>query len=71
MLAHFKRNNRLAWAFKICKSLGIDDPAYWMDNIDPSILDSWIAFSQFETELEAGVKEDSPENALDKLRNLA
>lgn len=70
MLAHFKINHRLAWAFKICKNLGIDDPAYWMDNTDPSILDSWIAFSQFENYLEAGAKEDSPEKALDQLRNL-
>lgn len=70
MKAHFKRNNRLAWAFKICKSLGIDDPAYWLDNVDPAILDSWIAFSQFENELEAGVKDDDPTSALEQLRKL-
>ncbi len=72
MKAHFGRNNRLSWVFKICKNLGIDDPVHWMNNVDPSIVDSWIAFSQYENELEAGAysKEDSPEAALDKLRNL-
>jgi hypothetical protein len=70
MKAHFKRNNRLSWAFKICKDLGIDDPVFWLNNVDPSLVDSWIAYSQYEGELESGVKEDTPENALEKLRNL-
>lgn len=70
MKAHLQSNHRLAWAFKICKDLGIDDPVYWMDNTDASILDSWIAYSQFENELESGAGENSPEQALEYLKGL-
>ncbi len=70
MKAHLKSNHRLAWAFKICKDLGIDDPVYWMDNTDASILDSWIAYSQFENELESGAGEETPEKALEILKGL-
>lgn len=32
------------WAFRICEKLNIDDPVLWMDNIDPRVLDRWIAY---------------------------
>ena len=70
MKDHFSRNGRLSWAFKTCRSLGIDDPAHWMEHVDPSVLDSWIAFSQYENELEAGAQSDSPQSAHEQLRKL-
>jgi hypothetical protein len=70
MMAQFKSNHRLSWAFKVCKDLGIDDPVYWMNNTDASVLDAWIAYSQYENELESGAGEESPEKALEILKGL-
>lgn len=70
MKAHFKRNHRLSWAFRICQELSIDDPVAWMDAVDPAVLDRWIAYTIYKQELESGGSDTSPEAALDKLRNM-
>lgn len=70
MLAHLRRNSRLAWAFRVCKDLGIDDPAYWLNNTDPAVLDGWIAYYRFDSEIESGSGSGSPDEAIEKLRNL-
>jgi len=44
LIDHFSRNYRLEWVFRICKSLGIDDPCFWLDNVSPNVVDQWIAF---------------------------
>ena len=43
MTREFRRNHRLRWVFRICHKLGIDDPTYWMEMVDPKVIDLWIA----------------------------
>lgn len=68
MQSHFEKNGRLAWAFKICRALGIDDPCHWMDTVDPLLLDRWIAYEKYEQG--ADTKDDSPMAALKQLESL-
>lgn len=42
--AEFHKNHRLQWVFKICSDLSIDDPVTWMNNVDPAVVDGWIAY---------------------------
>ena len=28
----------------LCKDLGIDDPVFWMNSVEPEIVDLWVAF---------------------------
>jgi len=57
--AHFARNHRFRWAFRICEELGIDDPAHWMNCVDPTVLDSWIAYFTLKYEEEKAAFEKS------------
>ena len=60
-------NPRFHYAVKICKSLGIDDPIYWMNNTDPRLLDLWIADYIFDAEGTGGHRK--PESVLGELLN--
>ena len=50
MTREFRRNHRLRWVFRICHKLGIDDPIYWMEMVDPKVVDLWIAYLIVEDE---------------------
>ena len=56
------------WAFHVCENLGIDDPVYWMDAVDPKVVDRWIAYYAVKNEISKGKGEPmTPEQARDKL----
>tara|TARA_Y100000361_G_scaffold153370_1_gene175000 strand:+ start:1845 stop:2054 length:210 start_codon:yes stop_codon:yes gene_type:complete len=63
--------------FSICEALGIDDAIHWMNNVQPIVVDWWIAYftvkAQRENEAYNGAKEDvhlSGEEASQKLKQM-
>lgn len=49
-----KRNPDLAFAFRLCKQLGIDDPIAWFNSVPEAVLDAWVAYELFDTEDKSG-----------------
>ncbi len=43
-----RQSYRIRFAFRVCLALGIDDPIHWMNNVDRSVLDWWIAYYRVE-----------------------
>lgn len=71
--AEFEKNHRLKWVFRICSELGIDDPVTWMNQVESSVIDGWIAYHlsvQKAEEASASGEKLDLESARDKLLGM-
>lgn len=52
--AELAKNHRLSSVYRICEMLHIDDPVFWMNNTSPAVVDGWVAYLIFKSEVENG-----------------
>lgn len=56
----------------LCKELGIDDPAFWMDTVSAKVIDQWLAWHIVDSERMSkrpGQNMVDPQTALNQLQN--